>query len=169
MEVRMISILAVACGDLCSCLAVVVSFGALVFAILALIVAKKQLTENVNAVKTANSLEILSWFDDAEIRETLQKIYNENQNVNTDENVEGIYSLLFILDTACSLIASGNYDKELLYQLHEDFEQINRNLRVNSVLSGSESRFKQLDFHLLINATQPQDRTNKRNNTKSPT
>ncbi len=146
-------LLVVACGDVCSCITVIISLGALAIAILAWRVAKKQLTDSVNGVKTANSLEILSWFDDKEIRDVLREIYEENQDIQADDEDDRILSLLFILDTACTLIKTGNYDKKLLSQMHEDFEQININHRVLALLNSYRARFPHLDIQWLVDET----------------
>lgn len=149
----MCTLLTMSYGDACSCVAAICSAGALVVAILAWRVAKKQLSDSVNALKTANSLEILSWFDEKDIKATLQQMYQENQNVVIDAIDEGILDLLFILDTACTLIKTSNINIELLSQMHDDFVEINKNKRVECVLNSHRIRFKHLDIPYLIKQT----------------
>lgn len=148
----MFSLLTFTFETACSCFTGIVSLGALLIAFLAWRVAKNQLTENLETTKASNSLEILSWFDDPYIREVLEKIEDRAKMITQEDN-KGILDLLYILDTVCSLIKSGRFDKSLLFQMNDLFRKINSDVVAMSVFSSKRMNFTDLDFALLINST----------------
>ncbi len=148
----MYNILAVRLETACSCFAGIVSLGALLLAFLAWRVAKKQLTENVETTKTANSLEILSWFDDPYIRKVLDKIEDRAKLIKQEDD-NGILDLLYMLDTVCSLIKSGRFDKSLLFQMNDLFRKINSDVVAMSIFNSNRTNFTDLSFALLIDST----------------
>lgn len=149
--------------SVCNCIAVIVSLAVLFVAIKALKIAKDQLTENGEAVKTANSLEILSWFDEDYIRETLGGIAEKGQKIKTGEKEKSILDLLYILDTVCTLIKTNKFDKRFLYQMHADFVKIKDDDDVQAVYTNNQAIFTDLDFDYLLKETKDKET----NNTKS--
>jgi len=144
----------------CSCFAGIVSLGTLLIAFLAWRVAKNQLTENLETTKASNSLEILSWFDEPYIREVLENIEDRAKMISQVDN-KGILDLLYILDTVCSLIKSGRFDKSLLFQMNDLFRKINSDGATMSVYNINRAYFSDLDFTLLIDSTSKKDNVDK--------
>lgn len=146
----MIALLVVSFSEACSCFAGVV-------ALLALIVAFWQLSKQVKAIKTNNSIEVLSWFDDPLITDLLWDIDKENKVLEDaiPENVEQtIEKLLNNLDTICTLKKQKGFDPSYFVQMNVDFKNMARNNRVQAVYNKNKDIYPDLDFQMLIDMSE---------------
>ena len=114
----------------------------------------KQLRVTQGTTEIQNTLNALSWFDEKEITQLLNRISEENGLTVHVENEDVIIRLLYYLDTVCTMLKLNQLNKFLIIQMNDDFQQIKRNQKVQQVYEQNKELYKNLDFDLLVNSTQ---------------